>query len=88
MEVPLGYSIICSSAREAKPCGADQLVARALNLAAQYRDMGVTSERILMRIPGSWEGLQAAKQLEQQGVRTHIILVYRSACCSVMPLWL
>lgn len=26
---------------------------------------------------GTWEGIQAAKQLEQQGVATHIILVYR-----------
>ena len=26
---------------------------------------------------GTWEGIQAAKQLEDQGVATHIILVYR-----------
>ena len=26
---------------------------------------------------GTWEGIQAAKQLEEQGVATHIILVYR-----------
>ena len=26
---------------------------------------------------GTWEGIQAARQLEDQGVATHIILVYR-----------
>ena len=52
-------------------------MARALNLAAQYRDMGVGPERVLMRIPGSWEGIQAAKELEAQGIATHIILIYR-----------
>ena len=26
---------------------------------------------------GTWAGIQAAKQLEDQGVATHIILVYR-----------
>jgi hypothetical protein len=32
--------------------------------------------RILLRA-GTWEGIQAAKHLEEQGVATHIILVYR-----------
>ena len=58
---------------------ADQIVARALNLAAQYRVMGVPQERILLRIPGSWEGIQAAKLLEAKGISTHVILVYRFA---------
>lgn len=30
-----------------------------------------------MLCAGTWEGIQAAKQLEEQGVATHIILVYR-----------
>ncbi|KAK9792691.1 hypothetical protein WJX73_002290 [Symbiochloris irregularis] len=57
----------------------DQIVARALNLTAQYKDMGVPQERTLMRIPGSWEGIQAAKILESKGISTHIILVYSFA---------
>ncbi len=42
---------------------------------------------------GTWEGIQAAKQLEDEGVATHIILVYRrvalftySATCAIIGL--
>ena len=30
-----------------------------------------------MRLPASWAGIQAAKQLEEQGIACHLILVYR-----------
>ena len=33
--------------------------------------------RHTVQCAGTWEGIQAAKQLEDQGVATHIILVYR-----------
>ncbi|CAL5225633.1 g8489 [Coccomyxa viridis] len=54
----------------------DALVKRAQNLLVQYKEMDIPQERVLLRIPGTWEGIQAAKQLEDQGVATHIILVY------------
>lgn len=59
------------------PSAAEKIVARAENVVVQYRDLGVPPERVLVRIPGSWEGIQAAKALEEQGIQTHIILVYR-----------
>ena len=34
-------------------------------------------EGLTVLCAGTWEGIQAAKQLEEQGVATHIILVYR-----------
>ena len=36
-------------------------------------------DKVLMRLPASWEGIQAAKQLESEGIPTHLILVYRQA---------
>lgn len=57
----------------------EKIVARAENVVVQYRDLGVPPERVLVRIPGSWEGIQAAKALEEQGIQTHIILVYSFA---------
>ena len=54
-------------------------MSRAQRLLRLYEEMEVPQSRILMRIPATWEGLQAAKQLEAQGIACHAILVYRSA---------
>lgn len=42
-------------------------------------------ERVLIRIPATWEGIQAAKALEAQGVATHLILVYRRGRAHAPP---
>lgn len=52
---------------------------RAEGLLALYEEMGVPRDRVLVRVPATWEGIQAAKALEAQGVATHLILVYRCA---------
>lgn len=52
-------------------------MSRAEGLLKLYKEMGISQDRILLRIPGTWEGIQAAKQLESRGIQTHIILVYR-----------
>ena len=33
---------------------------------------------MLIRLPATWEGIQAAKQLENEGIATHVVLIYRS----------
>jgi len=40
----------------------------------------VPKDRYLLRIPATWEGIQAAKQLEDAGIATHLVLVYRYGC--------
>jgi transaldolase len=42
-----------------------------------YEEVGVPRSRVLLRIPATWEGIQAAKQLESEGITTHLVLVYR-----------
>ena len=37
----------------------------------------VPQDRVLIRIPATWEGIQAAEQLEKMGIACHMILVYR-----------
>lgn len=54
---------------------ADQIVNRGRNIKAHYDEMNV--DRYLLRIPGSWEGIQAVKQLEAEGIPCHVTLVYR-----------
>eukprot|EP01025_Chloroclados_australasicus_P008794 TRINITY_DN1323_c0_g1_i1.p1 TRINITY_DN1323_c0_g1~~TRINITY_DN1323_c0_g1_i1.p1 ORF type:complete len:430 (-),score=38.34 TRINITY_DN1323_c0_g1_i1:327-1502(-) len=54
----------------------DELVAHGNTLLDLFQEMGVGKDRLLLRLPGSWEGIQAAKQLENQGINTHIAIVY------------
>lgn len=41
-------------------------VQQALKLIALYEELGVKRERVLIKIPSTWEGIQAAKQLETE----------------------
>ena len=59
--------------------GAEAIVARGRNLMALFEELGVPQDKYLLRIPATWEGIQAAKTLEAEGAATHIIMVYR--CC-------
>jgi transaldolase len=54
-------------------------VARARGLADMYRAEGISPERVLIKIAATWEGIQAAKQLELEGIRTNLTLVFSFA---------
>ncbi len=51
-------------------------VARALRLMQLYADAGVGRERVLVKIAATWEGIQAAQQLEQQGIHCNLTLLF------------
>ena len=51
-------------------------VARAKRLMALYRAEGVAPERVLIKIASTWEGIQAAAVLEQEGIRTNLTLLF------------
>jgi len=57
-------------------------VARAERLMALYRAEGVPTERVLIKIAATWEGIQAARTLEQRGIRTNLTLLF-SFCQAV-----
>jgi transaldolase len=54
----------------------DATVARAERLVELYQAEGVPVERVLVKIASTWEGIQAAKHLEQQGIRTNLTLLF------------
>jgi transaldolase len=54
-------------------------VARARGLADLYRAEGVSLDRVMIKIAATWEGIQAAKQLELEGIRTNLTLVFSFA---------
>ena len=49
-------------------------VARAQRIMALYQAQGVAPERVLIKIAATWEGIQAAAQLQQLGIRTNLTL--------------
>jgi transaldolase len=52
---------------------------RARQLASMFQAEGVPAERVLIKIAATWEGIQAAKQLELEGIRTNLTLVFSFA---------
>ena len=53
----------------------DAIVSRARAMLALYEERGVKKDRVLIRIPATWEGIEAAGRLEAEGTATHVILV-------------
>jgi len=51
-------------------------IARARRLIACYRAEGVNPQRVLIKIAATWEGIAAARQLEQEGIHTNLTLLF------------
>ncbi len=51
-------------------------IAKGRDLIAQYEAAGVGRERILIKVAATWEGIQAAKVLEKEGIHTNLTLVF------------
>ena len=54
-------------------------LARAQRILALYHAQGVAKERVLIKIAATWEGIQAAAQLQQQGIATNLTLLFADA---------
>ncbi len=51
-------------------------VARAHRIVAHYEDAGISRERVLIKIASTWEGIQAARILEHEGVHCNLTLLF------------
>ncbi|KAK6046702.1 transaldolase [Cooperia oncophora] len=52
-------------------------VDKALSLIEQYEKLGISKERVLIKLASTWEGIQAAKILESQhGVHCNMTLLF------------
>ena len=51
-------------------------VAKGRELIAQYEANGVSRERILIKIASTWEGIQAAAELEKEGIHCNLTLLF------------
>ena len=51
-------------------------IAKAKELIALYKEVGIDSDRILIKIASTWEGIEAAKQVEQEGIHCNLTLLF------------
>jgi transaldolase len=51
-------------------------VARARRLIDLYHAQGIASERVLIKVAATWEGIAAAEVLERQGIHTNLTLLF------------
>ena len=54
-------------------------VARAERIIELYQAEGVHTDRVLIKIASTWEGIQAAAQLERKGIHTNLTLLFSFA---------
>ena len=54
-------------------------VTRAERIIALYQAEGVHIDRVLIKIAATWEGIQAAEQLERKGIHTNLTLLFSFA---------
>ncbi len=60
-------------------------IAKARQLIALYEAKGIKRERVLIKIASTWEGIQAAAALEQEGIRCNLTLLFslaQAAACA------
>ena len=54
-------------------------VAKARQLIAAYEAEGIARERVLIKIASTWEGIKAAEELEKDGIRCNLTLLFSLA---------
>ncbi|HXZ81257.1 MAG TPA: transaldolase [Terriglobales bacterium] len=62
-----------------------ETVAKARRLISLYEKKGVSRERILIKIASTWEGIQAAAELEEEGIHCNLTLLFsfaQAAACA------
>lgn len=55
------------------------IVRKVSDLLKLYSDTEVPLERLLFKIPSTWQGIEAARVLESEGIQTHLTFVYSFA---------
>ena len=49
---------------------------KAQRLIALYKDQGIERDRVLIKIASTWEGLMAAEQLQKEGIKCNMTLLF------------
>lgn len=54
-------------------------LAKARQLVKMYNDAGINNDRILIKLAATWNGIQAAKVLEKEGINCNLTLLFSFA---------
>ena len=54
----------------------DATMARARELVGLYHERGVDTDRVMIKIAATWEGIQAARELEREGIACNLTLLF------------
>lgn len=54
-------------------------LARARRIIGLYETAGIDRQRVLIKVAATWEGIQAARVLEQEGIRCNLTLLFSFA---------
>ena len=57
----------------------DATVAKARRLVQLYDKAGIGTDRLLIKIAATWEGIRAAQRLEREGIRCNLTLLFSFA---------
>ncbi len=57
----------------------DGVVAQAKKLIAQYEERGIGRDRILIKVASTWEGIQAVRRLQADGIDCNMTLIFSLA---------
>ena len=52
---------------------------RAHRIIALYEDAGIGPDRVLIKLAATWEGIQAARVLEKEGIQCNLTLLFSTA---------
>ena len=61
---------------DAKKSTTAEIVEKTERLMEMFREVNVKSDKLLFKIPATWEGVQAMRELENKGVPCHATLCY------------
>ncbi|KAJ1379613.1 Transaldolase/Fructose-6-phosphate aldolase [Sesbania bispinosa] len=56
----------------------DGIIRKVHDLLKLYNNSNVPPQRLLFKIPSTWQGIEAARLLESEGIQTHLTFVYRN----------
>ncbi|XP_009343901.2 transaldolase isoform X2 [Pyrus x bretschneideri] len=55
------------------------IIRKVHDLLKLYNQVNVPPERLLFKIPSTWQGIEASRLLESEGIQTHLTFVYSFA---------
>ena len=57
----------------------EKSMTKALRLVELYEEQGIDKSRILIKLASTWEGIRAAEELEKQGIKCNLTLLFSFA---------